>query len=644
MSKSIYVGKNTEVPIYEEVTVELEGLNSSTYTTYFSNDKSGRQGCSRHSPATHGQLRFSPNNIGTHSTTGGWILTALHDLKNVKVYCEYCTEKNCDKVTTIINGETVMNAVSGTDNTTLNLIWSGDLDAGKTIDCKYTKDSSVNVTSEKVYWEITCDPLTETIQEIVGYENKDVARKVKKIYSPAIESRPIYDMVETELEGLNSTNYSELYFSPDTYRNDMLLDASTQNGKEGLRFGIDMGKTYSVVVEGVILTALYDLKNVNIYCELYTISNDYAFITVAGTKVLDYASGTRELSLVWSGDLAAGETIDLKFTKNNSTHLSGEKVYWEITCNPAIKKEESIVGYEDVFVAKKVKKAYIGVNGVAKEFFSSGAFGEYTGEYTVSQIEADGIAYNLYTLTKSGTLTLNDNVQFWMCGAGGNGSSAAKYTYQSTDCCHSGAGGGGGYTATGYLESGSYIITIGSGGSTSSVAPSTTIMKDSTVLFETAGGNAAGTYNGGNGGSGGAGCYDYYSSSLHSMGGGTGSGESTYPFGIESLYAHCAGGNCGRCDYINSSGSLGTSSNKMGGSNGSNGTATTGNTSPERGGGTGGTTGTTSAAKGGSATFYGSGGGGGAFYLPNGSTSITGYTSGSYGTGYQGVCYLLVPV
>lgn len=183
MSKGIYRGVPTEVPIYKETVTELDPLTYDTKSIYFSQADYGYGPSWKvGSGIVHGGLRMYTQNIGVNSSTGGTVLTALHDLKNVKVYCEYCTENKWDKVTTIIAGETVMNEVSGTDNTALNLIWSGDLVAGEKIDCKYAKDSSNHASGEKVYWEITCDPLTEITQEIVGYETKELARKVKKPY------------------------------------------------------------------------------------------------------------------------------------------------------------------------------------------------------------------------------------------------------------------------------------------------------------------------------------------------------------------------------------------------------------------------------------------------------------------------------
>ncbi|MBP3410490.1 MAG: hypothetical protein J6M10_05775, partial [Clostridia bacterium] len=59
---------------------------------------------------------------------------------------------------------------------------------------------------------------------------------------------------------------------------------------------------------------------------------------------------------------------------------------------------------------------------VTRLCYTSEVFGGYTGTYTTSEVTGtDGKPYTLYTLTSSGTLTLGDDVQYWMCGGGGKG-------------------------------------------------------------------------------------------------------------------------------------------------------------------------------------------------------------------------------
>lgn len=658
MSKGVYAGVPTEVPIYEDTITELEGLSNTSYKTYFSIHSLNTAYIVTNTGLTYNGFRFSPGNIGDHSVNSVQTFTPLRDLKNVKVYCEYCTEKNYDKVTTVIAGTTIMDAVSGTDNTSLNLIWSGDLAAGEAIKCQYYKDGSSSASGEKVYWEITCDPLTEITQEIVGYETKELARKVKKLYTEALTSIPIYGEIEVEADGLTYKNFNTLYFNSESYSAGITLASGTTNGVEGFRFRpSNIGSGYGTSLGGTKLTLLHDLKNVKIYCEYYTYSQHTVYVTVAGTVVMNAVSGgtsSSSLSLIWSGDLVAGDVIDFRYNRSNTTTLSGEKVYWELTCDPALIKEEGIVGYEEKSVARLVKKGYIGVEGVARQFFVSEVFIGFSGDYTVSQVELDGATYNLYTLTSTGELTINDSVRYWMCGGGKSPSTATtKGTLSASSYYYyvSGAiGGGGGKVDSGEISSGTYTIVIGSGGVTNGNGGDTTISSSDGVILHTAAG--ATSYNGGSGGGGSGRIYFYTSESSSagssraiSVSGGTGDGVSTIPFGIEELHPHCGGGGGGLAKVIESDGSLTFASAGNGGTNGGNGSASrsslttswTGGDGGEYGGGDGGN----NASGGGKdATFYGGGGGGGYAYY-----SIADDDKGRYsaGDGYQGVCYLLIP-
>lgn len=283
--------------------------------------------------------------------------------------------------------------------------------------------------------------------------------------------------------------------------------------------------------------------------------------------------------------------------------------------------------------ARKIKSGHAidtDANGgkLARKFYSADAFGAYTGEFTVSQVTGtDGVLYNLYTLIKSGTLTLNDTAQAWICGGGGNGCTQATAKA-------GGGGGGGGYVNSGELSVGEYTVIIGSAAGNSSIGD---------AMIANCGKNASGV-TGGDGGSGGGG--SGYTASVAN--GGKGAGVSTYPFGITSLYAHCAGGGGGSRIEQTTNGRYYGNRPSAGGSNGAQAYGSTrirdtaattsyisGGSGGDRGGGKGGTA-TTGNAQ--SATFYGSGGGGCG-------TGIIGSTEyrGTAGSGYQGVAYILVP-
>lgn len=254
----------------------------------------------------------------------------------------------------------------------------------------------------------------------------------------------------------------------------------------------------------------------------------------------------------------------------------------------------------------------------------------YTGTHSTSNITTGGVAYTMYTITGSGTLTVKGkakNARVWMCGGGASGATGG---YSG-----GGLGGGGAFCAQYDSQklSGTYTIAIAGGGGNSSIT------SNGNVVFSASGATGA------NGGTGGGG-----SSST----GGTGDGIPKYPFGDSITFqCHCAGGGGGSGKFVTNydpNEYVESSSCAKGGNGGSNGAAGGRGSSPVTyqahnapggsvGGGTGG-----SKSKGSNATFYGSGGGGG---------GADGYGDGVYpyyhnttysgGSGYQGVVYLLIP-
>ena len=272
--------------------------------------------------------------------------------------------------------------------------------------------------------------------------------------------------------------------------------------------------------------------------------------------------------------------------------------------------------------ARRVKKGYIGVNGVARLFYSSETSVVYTGEYTVSEITVDGAVHKLYTLLTSGTLTLDGDARYWMCGGGAGGESASSY-----NC---GRGGGGGYVREGTINAGSYAVTIAAGGAVNANGGATKI-------------GSALTANGGNKtGDGGSGGGAAYVDGINTVAG-KGAGVSTIPFGLE-MDPHCAGGGGGQL-HTN-----GYTNGGNGGSNGSDGYSGGGSghnhqLGGERGGGNGGNPHSPSVSDpagirdGSGASFYGSAGGGGGLMVIVDSNARY---YGTGGAGYQGVAYVLV--
>lgn len=286
-------------------------------------------------------------------------------------------------------------------------------------------------------------------------------------------------------------------------------------------------------------------------------------------------------------------------------------------------------------MTKKIIKSYTIVDGVTKNFFEiiTEPF-IFTGTYTVTDVTVSNQPMKLYTITDSGTLTLNSEAQCWMCGGGGGGGQNYHETGVRTS---SGGGGGGGYTQTENLSAGIYPIIIGSGGTSDQAGGATTIG----ALTVQGGNPGSDTGNGGDGGSGGgSGTGIDGDNSLIISSPGNGAGTATKPFGITSLSFPCAGG---------SGGALGEIYGYKGGSNGSDALTSVSTNDvdsnyrtqgAQKGGGKGGGYHATYQS-GSSATYYGSGGGGSGNYRSvDSSVACSGVAGGS---GYQGVVYILMP-
>ncbi len=309
---------------------------------------------------------------------------------------------------------------------------------------------------------------------------------------------------------------------------------------------------------------------------------------------------------------ATGEVIEVP-----STTRKGKKIYAVIDG-----------------LTRKVKKGYAVVSGKTRQFFGGSSMSViYTGAHTVEDATLDGANYVLYTLTGSGTLTLDgaeDNVRYWMCGGGGNGFNPSAVTSPETgytDLVGRGTSGGnggfGGYVKSGTISAGTHTVVIAAAKGATSIDDAST-----EVVSNTAGGT-------------GGGCGGNKSTSLR------GAGVSTIPFESETFSPHCGGGGGGMGLYYTSSGTLRMWLGKNGSTNGGDGTkASSSGTTPtssvtaggEKGGGTGGNS--YIQTKGGNATFYGSGGGGASGTASQTNSSTTTYGGGS---GYQGVVYILVP-
>ena len=193
LMKKMYLGLETEVPVYEErevtTTKQLSVANLGDFFTV--TNGAGNAGWTVSDVST-GKIKLNPNNIGVNNSTATITLKATHAFTMVRFDgTSWVTEANYDKLSIVLyksNGaldSRYANEASGTSG--LGSGYGKSMEAGGYITLTYVKDSSGHATNESVTVVIECQDsitITTTEQVQVGTENKELARKVIRAYQP----------------------------------------------------------------------------------------------------------------------------------------------------------------------------------------------------------------------------------------------------------------------------------------------------------------------------------------------------------------------------------------------------------------------------------------------------------------------------
>lgn len=673
---SIYTGKGTQTPIYTTVQKEENlcyansedffssiSLNTNYGSVYYINNTSTEKLSLTHHPWSV----VSPSSQKLYYFI---TLTAAVDIADLQLTITKPLGTGW-KITTdtwttrIYVDDTIKTTVSYSDTSesqsrTIDL---SNISAGSTIELMMNAGNSTDTTiynNNRIGFDFTATrSYTENV--ITGYETTEGVKSINNIYIGKTGEVPVYtETTTTENVALSTSTFTDFFSADNTGTTGSanvkgITWADNSGGGLKLKFG-NYGINSSTSM--TTFTAQRDLTNVVIKGLYYTETRyDKITLTVAGTTVLNAVSGTSStLTQRWTGSLSKGQTIVLKFVKNSSQSATNEKsTYFTLSCDPYQKTtvNKTQTGTETKLTDKKIIKGYVGgPDGKARLFFGENKSFSYTGEYTEQDYtSSSGTKHKLYTLTGSGTLTVEGSeAQYWMCGGGAGGASAVSGSSQSTS--FSGPGGAGGYVTSGDLTSGSYVVAIGAGGEANNAGNATSVGTHSAngaaspediypgtsikvVKGASGGGSGVSVYNSDD-------TYEQYAKLSN------GSGASTYPFGESSLKAHSAGGAGGGLAVQTSNGARFI----IGGNGGTNGgdgtmwaksnssTGALGGTGGVHGGGNGGIGYAPSqygGSKGSAATFYGSGGGGGGYN----NYFNSGYFAG--GAGYQGVVYIAIP-
>ena len=195
-----------------------------------------------------------------------------------------------------------------------------------------------------------------------------VPKKMSKMYIGVKKETPIYS--DGELITLDNTNISEYFSITDgTYGfvwNDTDNAFSSNNG------GVHNSTATST------WTALKDMKNITLnYSYSSEAKYDKFTLTIAGKTIANAVSGATTIKS-WSGDILTGQTIVLTYKKDSSANSNEDKCkIYDIKYDTRV-----FLGTKVEELARTVKKAYIGVNGIAKKVFPPYKILEYKGTAT----------------------------------------------------------------------------------------------------------------------------------------------------------------------------------------------------------------------------------------------------------------------
>jgi hypothetical protein len=251
-------------------------------------------------------------------------------------------------VTFKVGSTYVLNGANGTKS---NVEYSSDpLKAGDIITFSYTNMvNSINPSTDSAVFadlRILSNPY---------------AKKVKNIYIGVPTTVPIYETVTTpvtiDVDNINTyfdvTN-SAYYFEP--------------GGSDTVFAANNLGVNSTTAT--TTLKLKQDVTNLSFQYNYITETNyDKFTIKIGSTTVLNAVSGTN-MATYNAGDLTAGTILTFSYSKDSSRSASGEACYF--TSMTFTTEMTTQTGTETKSVARKIKKGYVGVGGVARPCWGGG--------------------------------------------------------------------------------------------------------------------------------------------------------------------------------------------------------------------------------------------------------------------------------
>lgn len=186
-----------------------------------------------------------------------------------------------------------------------------------------------------------------------------ISRTLKNIYVGAEKEFPVYDANLTDVT-ITTSNIST-YFT--------VANGSYYFAGSGSTFTSN-NKGVASTTATTTLTALRDYSSLSF---TYSYSGesgcDYLNLKVNGVAIETNSAGSTTTK-TYTGSILAGQTIEFSFRKDGSVDSYDDCATWS---NMVVSSKVQI-GTELKSVARKIKKAYVGVGGVARPVFSSQNF------------------------------------------------------------------------------------------------------------------------------------------------------------------------------------------------------------------------------------------------------------------------------
>lgn len=366
MAKGCYVGPISIIKIDDTNISDHFEVTNSTYGFEWT--------------TVNGSKCLAPTNYGVNSSTATMTLKLKHNVDHLAVGYTCNTEQDGDKVTLKIGSTYALNGASGTLN---NSYTSDALTAGTIITFSYSRNSLDFEGDESVLFKN------------LAIQSDRVAHKVKNIYVGVPTTIPIYETVTTpvtiDVDNINDffevTNSTYYFEGSDTVfaANNLGVNSTTAT---------------------TTLKLKQDVTNLSFQYNYITEANyDKLTIKVGSTTVLNAVSGTN-MATYNAGDLTAGTILTFSYSKDSSQSASGEVCYF--TSMTFTTEMTTQTGTETKSVARKIKKGYVGVGGVARPCWGGGELAYYGAitslEYTREDLAATTVSnYALFGGGYNGT-------------------------------------------------------------------------------------------------------------------------------------------------------------------------------------------------------------------------------------------------